>query len=55
MAVKVKFESEQVACNVPASVRVYDNDNLVAEITGTVEKQTGIDGGKYPAVKLTKK
>ena len=46
MAVRVDIESENIPCDCRARVRVYEDDELVAEVIAEVEPQQGADG-KY--------
>ncbi len=50
--VEVKIQSEGVATNRPAKVRVYVDGKLFTEVVAKIEPQQGADGGYYPAVIL---
>lgn len=54
MTVEVRIESESGTSNHPARVLVYENNQLVAEVLGKIEKRQGADGGWYPCIILKK-
>ena len=53
MALTVKLESETGTSANPARVLVYDDDQLVSEITARIEPKQGADGGYYPCITFT--
>jgi len=53
--IRVETQSEIATSSELARVLVYENDNLVAEVTAQIKPQQGGDGGFYPCVLLTSK
>lgn len=54
MTVRVEVRSETGTSRDPAKVRIYENDNLVSEVTAKIEPEQGADGGWYHCVTLEK-
>jgi hypothetical protein len=52
MAIRIEITQEWVSVGIPARVRIYEGDRLIAEVTGKIGYQVGADGGIYHAVVL---
>lgn len=50
--IRVELAQESVVSNTPASVRVYQGEELVTEVVAEIVLQQGADGGHYNAVAL---
>lgn len=53
--IRVEVESEEGCSERPASVRVFENNKLIVEVTATTELKPGADSNLYPCVTLTKR
>lgn len=53
--IRVELKDEIAIRKDPATVLVYDGEQLVAEVVAKVELDRGADGGWYYVVKLEKK
>lgn len=54
MAIRIECNSEVATSSKPATVRIYESERLVAEVTAAIQQEKGADGGYYDVVKLTK-
>lgn len=52
-SIQVKVESESGTSRKPATVRIYNNDELVAHVQAQLKPLTGADGGFYDCIQLT--
>ena len=52
MAIRVETKSEIAIYSEPATVKVFDGEKLVAEVTAIIQHEQGADGGYYNVVKL---
>ena len=52
MAIRLEIRSESGTSHEPASVKVYENDCLVAEVIAIVELKRGAESGWYHCVTL---
>jgi hypothetical protein len=52
MGVRVEIISQSGTSHEPARARIYEGSQLIAEVVGIVDFQSGADGNLYPCVKL---
>ena len=50
--IRVECESQVGTSNRPARVLIYDGQQLVMEVEGTIEYQLGADSRQYPCIVL---
>lgn len=54
MAIRVEIRSGVATSDKPATVLVYEDDRLIAQVVAEIEHLPGADGGHYPCVILKK-